>query len=120
MTKNDKWRHEPGRMDRRGVFRGAAMIGGLGAAGMLASAGPFRALAAEQQRPEMTEVLSDQTQRILRWTGPNPADWVNPRADVDHNVVVVGGGQTGVSIAYWLERRGIGRVVAIDQAEPGE
>jgi cation diffusion facilitator CzcD-associated flavoprotein CzcO len=35
-------------------------------------------------------------------------------------VVVVGGGQSGVSIAYQLRRKGVGRVEVIDMAAPGE
>jgi hypothetical protein len=44
MTNSDN--HEPGRLDRRGVFRGATMLGGLGATALLTPAGFFRALAA--------------------------------------------------------------------------
>ncbi len=109
MTGNDTSKLEQGRMDRRGIFRGAAM---LGATGLLAPVGPFQALAAEPppQSPKAAKTLSDQTQRILHWTGPAPADWVVPRTDVDQNVVVVGGGQSGVSISYWLGRKGIGEL----------
>ncbi|MES1262744.1 MAG: NAD(P)/FAD-dependent oxidoreductase, partial [Peristeroidobacter soli] len=39
---------------------------------------------------------------------------------IDHNVVIVGGGQSGVAIAYGLRRKGVGRVDVIDQAEPGQ
>ena len=35
-------------------------------------------------------------------------------------MVIVGGGQTGMSLAYWLGRKGIGQVQAIDSAEPGQ
>ncbi len=41
------------------------------------------------------------------------------RTGVDHNVVIVGGGQSGLSIAYGLKRKGVGRVEVIDRAEPG-
>jgi FAD-dependent urate hydroxylase len=119
MTKSDN--HEPSRLDRRGVFRGATM---LGATGLLAPAGLFRALAAPSPQdpppiPGAKRALESRTQHILRWTEPNPADWVPPRADADHNVVIVGGGQTGVSLGYGLARNGVGRVQIIDQAEPG-
>jgi cation diffusion facilitator CzcD-associated flavoprotein CzcO len=107
-------------VDRRGFFRGAAMLGGLGAVGLLPLE-PQRALASEpEENPGATEALALQTQRILRWTAPAPNDWVRPRAGTDHNVVVVGGGQTGLSIAYGLRRKGIGHVEVIDQADPGE
>jgi FAD-dependent urate hydroxylase len=127
MTKNNGGTYEPDssvartRIDRRGFFRGAALLGGLGAAGLLPPFERGRALAAEpEQAPGATEALAAQTQRILRWAGPAPADWVRPRANTDHNVVVVGGGQTGLAIAYGLRRKGIGRVQVIDQADPGE
>lgn len=110
-----------GRLDRRSFFRGATLLGGLGAAGLLPPLEPPRALASEPpQGLGATEALAAQTQRILRWTGPVPASWVRPRAGVDHNVVVVGAGQTGLSIAYGLRRKGIGRVQVIDQADPGQ
>ena len=64
--------------------------------------------------------LAAQTGRALRWAGRDPADWVRARAGVDHNVVIVGGGQSGVAIAYGLKRKGVGRVDVIDQAEPGQ
>jgi len=112
---------EPGRIDRRGIFRGAAALGGLGAAGLLVPAGPFRAFAAEPEpEPAAARTLASDAQRTLRWNAPPPADWVAPRAGVDHNVVVVGAGHSGVSISYWLGRRGIGRILTIDQAEPGQ
>jgi len=127
MTRDDDGMHEPdssavrGRLDRRSFFRGAALLGGMGAAGLLPAFEPQRAWAAEpEQNPGATEALAAQTQRVLRWSGPAPADWVRPRAGVDHDVVVVGGGQTGLSVAYGLRRAGIGRVELIDQAEPGQ
>lgn len=127
MTGNDDGPHEPDSsavadgMDRRGFFRGAALLGGLGAAGLLPAFEPRRASASEaQQYQGATEALSTQTQRILRWGAPVPADWVRSRANVDHNVVVVGGGQTGLSVAHGLRRKGIGRVRVIDQADPGQ
>jgi FAD-dependent urate hydroxylase len=106
-------KYDSGGLDRRGLFRGgAAMLGGLGA-----GLSPFRALAAQ---PPQAAALSNQTQRVLRWAGPDPADWVSPRAGTDHNVVVVGGGQSGAGISYQLGRKGIGRVLTIDHAEPGQ
>ena len=111
----------PNHFDRRGFFRGAAAltVGGFGAAAEVATpeaqtnrAAPELADAAEQ--------LEKQTDNALRWIGRDPADWVRPRAGVDHNVVIVGGGQSGLSIAYLLRRKGVGRVTVIDRAAPGE
>jgi len=53
-------------------------------------------------------------QEALRLLGPAPADWVPAHAGIDHNVVVVGGGQTGSAFAFALQRAGIGGVSVID------
>jgi cation diffusion facilitator CzcD-associated flavoprotein CzcO len=52
----------------------------------------------------------------LRLLGPDPDNWVPDRADIDHNVVIVGGGQTGAAFAFALRRAGIGKVSVIDAA----
>ncbi|WP_324741643.1 FAD-dependent oxidoreductase [Tsuneonella sp. CC-YZS046] len=64
--------------------------------------------------------LAEDVRRALRWQGNDPDNWVPLRADTDQDVVVVGGGQTGVAIAYGLRRRGIHRVQVIDKAREGE
>jgi len=66
----------PSRIDRRSLFRGAAAlaVGGLAA--------PASAAASKE--------LDEQTGRVLRWAGREPADWVRARAGADHNVVIVG------------------------------
>ena len=53
----------------------------------------------------------------LRLIGPDPQNWVPDRPGVDHNVVLVGGGQTGSALAFALRRAGIGKVSVIDAAE---
>ena len=52
----------------------------------------------------------------LRWLGADPPDWVPGRAGIEHNVAIIGGGQTGCAIAFGLRRAGIGRVTVIDAA----
>ena len=52
----------------------------------------------------------------LRLIGPAPRNWVPDRAGIDHNVVLVGGGQTGCAFAWALRRAGIGKVSVIDAA----
>ncbi|HUB44851.1 MAG TPA: FAD/NAD(P)-binding protein [Acetobacteraceae bacterium] len=52
----------------------------------------------------------------LRWLGADPPDWVPEHAGIDHNVAIVGGGQTGCAVAYALRRAGVGRVTVIDAA----
>ena len=53
----------------------------------------------------------------LRLIGPFPQNWVFDRPGIDHNVVLVGGGQTGSALAFALRRAGIGKVSIIDAAE---
>ena len=55
----------------------------------------------------------------LRLTGPDPQNWVPDREGIDHNVVVVGGGQSGSTIAFALRRAGVGEVLVIDAAKDG-
>jgi cation diffusion facilitator CzcD-associated flavoprotein CzcO len=61
----------------------------------------------------------------LRLIGPDPANWVPDRPDstgklIDHNVLIVGGGQTGCAFAFALRRAGIGKVSVIDAAPNAE
>ncbi|HZK88987.1 MAG TPA: FAD-dependent oxidoreductase [Stellaceae bacterium] len=61
----------------------------------------------------------------LRLIGPDPANWVPDRTGrsgqtIDHNLVIVGGGQTGCAFAFALRRAGIGRVAVIDAAPDAE
>ena len=108
-------------MDRRSFFLGSGVAAGTVWTGALtAQLIPTRARGAEARNPTNAEVLNAQTQRALRWAGRMPADWVRARPGVDHNVMIVGGGQTGISIAYALRRKGIGRVTVIDRCGPGE
>src|SRR5947208_16923976 len=53
----------------------------------------------------------------LRLIGPDPQSWVPDRDGIDHNVVVVGGGQSGSAFAFALRRAGIGKVSVIDGAK---
>ncbi len=110
----------PGRLDRRGFLRGAAMLaaGVSGAPAGLAHAAP--SLQPATDPPGAAAQLESQTRLAVRWAGRDPADWVRPRNGVDHNVVIVGGGQSGVALSHGLRRKGVGRVVVIDQAPPGE
>jgi FAD-dependent urate hydroxylase len=52
----------------------------------------------------------------LRLLGPDPADWVPERPGIDHNVMIVGAGQSGCAFSFALRRAGIGRVAVIDRA----
>src|SRR5579859_5748554 len=52
----------------------------------------------------------------LRLIGPDPANWVPDRAGIDHNVTIVGGGQTGCALAFALRRAGVGNVTILEAA----
>jgi FAD-dependent urate hydroxylase len=52
----------------------------------------------------------------LRLIGPDPANWVPERPGIDHNVTIVGGGQTGCALAFALRRAGIGKVTILEAA----
>lgn len=52
----------------------------------------------------------------LRLIGPDPEDWTAARPGVDHNVAVIGGGQSGLAFAFALRRAGVGRVTVIEAA----
>jgi len=112
----------PRPIGRRDFFRGVTgvTLGSLGGTALLTQLQPARALAADSESPLATTDLASQTQRALRWAGPDPADWVRPRGAADHNVVIVGAGQSGLAIAYGLKRKGVGRVDLIDRADPGQ
>jgi cation diffusion facilitator CzcD-associated flavoprotein CzcO len=89
-------------------------------AALAQTAAPAKESSAAPQPTAAREQLEAQTRRALRWGGRAPGDWVRARDGVDHNVVIVGGGQSGVSIAHALGRAGVGRVDVIDRAEPGQ
>jgi cation diffusion facilitator CzcD-associated flavoprotein CzcO len=55
----------------------------------------------------------------LRLIGPDPQNWVPDRDGIDHNVVVIGGGQSGAAFAFALRRAGIGKVSVIEAAPDG-
>ena len=53
----------------------------------------------------------------LRLIGPDPANWVPGRPGIDHNVAIVGGGQTGCALSFALRRAGIGKVTILEAAQ---
>lgn len=66
----------------------------------------------------MSETADPDTvaRHALRLIGPDPANWVPDRPGIDHNVLIVGGGQTGSALAFALRRSGVGKVSVIDAA----
>jgi cation diffusion facilitator CzcD-associated flavoprotein CzcO len=65
----------------------------------------------------MTQAIDHAAATALRLIGPDPQNWVPDRPGIDHNVVLVGGGQTGSALAFALRRAGIGKVSVIDAAK---
>ena len=65
--------------------------------------------------PEPTDPDAD-ARNALRLIGPDPQNWVPDRPGIDHNVMIVGGGQSGCAFAFALRRAGIGKVAVIDMA----
>jgi cation diffusion facilitator CzcD-associated flavoprotein CzcO len=70
--------------------------------------------------PEPTDRDAD-ARNALRLLGPDPQNWVAERPGsegkpIDHNVVIVGAGQSGCAFAFALRRAGIGKVSVIDAA----
>jgi cation diffusion facilitator CzcD-associated flavoprotein CzcO len=66
----------------------------------------------------MPQTDSDATAReTLRLIGSDPENWVFDHEKIDHNVLVVGGGQSGSTFAFALRRAGIGKVSVIDAAK---
>jgi hypothetical protein len=65
----------------------------------------------------MTADHDPRAREALRLIGPNAQNWVPDRSGIDHNVTIVGGGQTGSAFCFALRRAGIGKVSVIDAAE---
>lgn len=53
-------------------------------------------------------------QESLRLLGLDGNNWISPTDDVDHDVAIVGAGQSGVTIAHALRRAGVANVTLID------
>ena len=69
--------------------------------------------------PEPTDPDAD-ARNALRLIGPAPQNWVPDRPGIDHNVMIVGGGQSGCAFAFALRRAGIGKIAVIDMAADEE
>lgn len=65
------------------------------------------------------QALAAAVRRDMQLLRDAPADWVPPRAGTDHDVFIVGGGQSGLAIGLALRRAGIGRIATIDQNAAG-
>lgn len=73
----------------------------------------------ERTRDVLTTQADLAAQESLRLLGLDGHDWIAPRDDVDHDVTVVGGGQSGVTTAHALLRAGVSRVTVLDTRNDG-
>jgi cation diffusion facilitator CzcD-associated flavoprotein CzcO len=76
--------------------------------------------ATQPMRESSLRMLEDDVRRSLRYLGDDPPNWVPARPGVDHDVMIVGAGQSGITTAFALRRAGIGNVAVIDGAAEGE
>jgi cation diffusion facilitator CzcD-associated flavoprotein CzcO len=63
----------------------------------------------------LTQPIAE-AQNTLRLIGADPQNWVPGHPGIDHNVVIIGGGQSGTAFAFALRRAGIGDVAVLDAA----
>lgn len=59
-----------------------------------------------------------EARRALALLGGESRSWVEPGA-ADHDVVVIGAGQSGIAIAFALRRKGVSRVAVYDEGRAG-
>lgn len=52
----------------------------------------------------------------LRLMGGDPPNWIPDRPGIDHNVAIIGGGQSGCALSFALRRAGIGKVTILEAA----
>lgn len=66
--------------------------------------------------PELgDEALADVAAReSLRLLGLGNNNWIAPRQGVDHDVAIIGGGQSGITVAHALLRAGVANVTVLD------
>lgn len=66
------------------------------------------------------ETLEHNVRLSLGYLGAEPENWVIDRDGIDHNVFIIGGGQSGVAIAHALRRSGVGKVSVAEAAAEGK
>jgi cation diffusion facilitator CzcD-associated flavoprotein CzcO len=69
----------------------------------------------KESRSELSTGSADAAaQESLRLLGLDGNNWIAPRQGVDHDVAIIGGGQSGVAIAHALRRTGVANVTVLD------
>jgi len=63
------------------------------------------------------EQVDNAAAESLRLLGADPDNWVEPTPGVDHDVAIIGGAQSGITIAFALRRAGITNHTVIDAAD---
>jgi cation diffusion facilitator CzcD-associated flavoprotein CzcO len=69
---------------------------------------------------EALRALEAEAARALAYEGNAPANWVMPRNGVDHDILIVGGGQSGLALSFALRRSGIARLSSIEAQPAGQ
>lgn len=64
------------------------------------------------------DLLQQRVADDLRLLGQTPENWIPQHTGTDHDVVVVGGGQSGVTTAFALARAGVTRTSVIESRQP--
>lgn len=64
--------------------------------------------------PRDTAIADAAAQASLQTLGYPSTNLITPRAGIDHDVAVIGGGQSGVAIAYGLRRAGVTNTTVVD------
>jgi cation diffusion facilitator CzcD-associated flavoprotein CzcO len=71
-----------------------------------------------ESRDELSTGNADvAAQESLRLLGLDGNNWIAPREGVDHDVAIIGGGQSGVTIAHALRRAGVANVTVLDAGD---
>ena len=65
------------------------------------------------------DMLAERARSALAYLGEPPENWVPPREGVDVDVAIIGGGQSGLAVAFALQRAGIRNLAVFDQAPAG-
>jgi FAD-dependent urate hydroxylase len=74
------------------------------------------------EHPNARERIADlesRTRRAVAYLGEETPNWVPQTPEIDHDVLIVGGGQTGLALNFALRRAGITNVSVIDAVPEG-